>query len=406
MDRTKKIAGILSALGIFMLSGTGILGYWKITGNTGNILTMASFKNQIEEEYHVPSKVDPGQTVDKVVNVANTGTTDSMIRIRIKKMFGDIQNGAFIEDTTLNPEMIQIQCDTEMWKYRPDGYYYYADILKAGSKTKKPLFQAYTLSAEAGNEYKKKAARIIVMLESIQAQDAVEDIWRITWKDLGITRPEAAVETQTEVIYLGQRGGFQITEKDTDLFASFKNLTPGCARTQTIYVENKSSEEVQMYLRAEATDQKSMDAHTAALVKDLLEKYAVIEVSTDQGSIYRGSVSGNLNGSGSTMKNDLYLGTFKGKEKKKLLVKLALSEDMDNEFCKLTGKVRWVFTAKGEDGKTVASGRISSPSTGDNTEIGMWIALLGFSALFLTAAFMLEKSYSRKEQNEVNKRNP
>lgn len=79
---------------------------------------------------------------------------------------------------------------------------------------------------------------------------------------------------------------------------------------------------------------------------------------------------------------------------------------MDNEFCKLTGKVRWVFTAKGEDGKTVASGRISSPSTGDNTEIGMWIALLGFSALFLTAAFMLEKSYSRKEQNEVNKRNP
>lgn len=404
MDRTKKIVGILSALGICMLSGAGILGYWKITGNTGNILSMASFKNQIEEEYHVPSKVDPGQTVDKVVNVTNTGTTDSMIRVRIRKMFGDMQNGTFVEDTTLNPEMIQIQCDTELWKYRPDGYYYYADILKAGSKTKKPLFQSYTLSAEAGNEYRKKAARIVVMMESIQAQDAVEDLWKVTWKDLGITRPSDTDKTQTEVIYLGQRGGFQMTEKDTDLFASFKNLTPGCARTQTVLIENKSSEEVQMYLRAEAANQNSMNAHTAGLVRDLLEKYAVIEVSTDQGSIYRGNVAGNLSGSGSTMKNDLYLGTFKGKETKKLLVKLALSENMDNEFCKLTGKVRWVFTAKGDDGKTTVSGRV--PLTDDKTAIGMWIALLGFSALFLTAAFMIERSYSRKEQNESHKRNP
>lgn len=404
MDRTKKIVGILSALGICMLSGAGILGYWKITGNTGNILTMASFKNQIEEEYHVPSKVDPGQTVDKIVNVTNTGTTDSMIRVKIRKMFGDMQNGTFVEDTSLNPDMIQIQCDTEKWKYRSDGYYYYADILKAGNRTEKPLFQTYTLSAEAGNEYRKKAARIVVMMEAIQAQDAMEDLWKVTWKDLGITRPAVPAEIQTEVIYLGQKGGFQMTEKDTDLFASFKNLTPGCARTQTVFLENKSQEEVQMYLHAEAANQKSMDAHTAALVKELLEKYAVIEVSTDQGSIYHGSVSGNLEGGGSTMRKDLYLGTLKGSEKKKLLVKLALSEDMDNEFCKLTGKVRWVFTVKGEDGKTITSSR--TPSTGDNTELGMWIALLGFSALFLTAAFMLERNYSRKEQNEINKRNP
>lgn len=47
-----------------------------------------------------------------------------------------------------------------------------------------------------------------------------------------------------------------MTESDTDLFASFKNLTPGCARTQIIELENRSSEEVQLYLRAEAAGQK------------------------------------------------------------------------------------------------------------------------------------------------------
>lgn len=401
MDRVKRLTVIFSVLGICMLSGAGILGYWKITGNTGNILTMASFQNQIEEKYQIPSEVNPGQTIDKTVNVTNTGTVDSLIRVTVRKIFGEMQNGKFVEDSLLDPDMIQIDFDTEKWVYRHDGYFYYKDILKAGSRTEKPLFREYTLAAEAGNEYRKKEARIVVTMEAIQAQDALEDLWKVSWRDLGITRPEAVLPKETEVIYLGQRGGFQMTESDTDLFASFKNLTPGCARTQTVVIENKSSEEVGMYLRAETADQKPGNGKTAELVKKLLEQYAVIEVSTSQGCIYRGSVAGNLQGSGSTMKNDLYLGTFKGGEKRNLIVKLALSEEMENEFCSLTGKVRWVFTVKGEDGKTITTARV--PATGDKTEIGMWIALLGFSILFLTAAFMLERTYSRKEKNEAHK---
>lgn len=194
-----------------------------------------------------------------------------------------------------------------------------------------------------------------------------------------------------------------MTESDTDLFASFKNLTPGCARTQIIELENRSSEEVQLYLRAEATGQKSMDSGISQLVRELLEKYAVIEISDDQGTIYQGPVSGNLKGTGSTMREDLYLGTFQAGRQKKLKVKLALAEEMDNKFNRLTGKVRWIFTAKGEDEKAVTS--TYAPATGDKTEAGMWIALLGFSAFFLAAAFAVERSYSRREEDEADKRN-
>lgn len=404
MNRAKKLTGILMALGLCMLSGTAILGYWKMTGSSGNILTMASFQNQIEEEYRIPSHVDPGQTVDKIVNVKNTGTADSRIRVKIRKMFGERKaDGGFTEDTTLDPEMIQISCNTGYWKLMPDGYYYYTEILKAGSQTQEPLFETYTLNKIAGNEYRKKEARIVVTMEAVQAQDAVEEIWGVTDQELGITRPEGYVSEPTKVIYLGQKGGFQMTESDTDLFASFKNLTPGCARTQIIELENKSSEEVQLYLRAEAAGQKSMDANTGRLIRELLEKYAVIEITGSQGTIYHGPVSGNLKGSGNTMKEDLYLGSFQAGKQKNLKVKLALSEEMNNEFHKLTGKVRWVFTAKGEDEKTVTS--TYAPATGDRTEAGMWIALLGFSAFFLAAAFAVERSYSRREEHEADKRN-
>ena len=108
MNRAKKLTAVLTVLGICTLSVTGIMGYWKMTGSSGNILTMASFQNQIEEKYRIPPHVDPGQTVDKVVNVKNTGTADSRIRVKLHKMFGDRkEDGSFQEDTTLDPEMIQ-----------------------------------------------------------------------------------------------------------------------------------------------------------------------------------------------------------------------------------------------------------------------------------------------------------
>lgn len=404
MRKLRRTAAGALFLGLLVCSYAVILGYWKLSGSTGNILTMGSFENRIQEEYQVPSHVDPGQKVDKRVNVANTGTVDSLIRLSVKKVFGKTgEDGIFQEEPDLDPEVLQITCNTKYWKQMRDGYYYYTEILKAKETTKEPLFEEYTLSEEAGNEYKGKEGRIIVTLESVQAQADAEELWGVPLGELGITRPGTFEEEERAVRYLGQRGGFQVTESGTDLFASFKNLTPGCARTQMIALENASGEEVEFYLRAEETGQKTMTAKERELVKQLMEQYAVIEITGDSGKLYRGPVSGNLQGKGSSMKQDIFLGRFSAKEIRRLKVSLKLSEKMDNRFCSLTGKVKWIFTAKGEDsGQTVQT---TIPTTADRTEVGMWIALLVDSGICFGIVWLIERRRKRREEREIDQRN-
>ena len=45
MKKVKKLTGVLAMMGASTFLCAGVLGYWKITGSSGNILTMSSFKN-------------------------------------------------------------------------------------------------------------------------------------------------------------------------------------------------------------------------------------------------------------------------------------------------------------------------------------------------------------------------
>lgn len=324
--------------------------YWHADGDTDNILTMARYQNRIVEEYEIPEHVDPGTEIDKVVNVKNTGDVDTIIRLSVEKVFGTKKaDGTFEKDETLDPEMIEISYNSTSWNKKDDGYFYYKDILKAGKTTKEPLFTSYTLSRKAGNAYKGKEARIIVRMESIQAEGNAVSLWGMTYKDLGITAPKVPESEASRVIYLGRNKGFDIRSKRTDLFSGFKNLLPGCSRTQKIYIENDSDEEVEIFLRADTARQNKMNERQQELVLQMLEKYAAIKITHGDRTIYEGPVYGNLDKKSNTMKNDISLGRFKAGNEEELKVKLSMDPAMDNEFMKLTGKVKWIFTAEGED---------------------------------------------------------
>ena len=47
------------------------------------------------------------------------------------------------------------------------------------------------------------------------------------------------------------------------------------------------------------------------------------------------------------MKENISLGDFAAGEGKSLVVKLSLSEEMDNQYQSLLGRVNWVFSAQG-----------------------------------------------------------
>lgn len=395
--KTFLVMALATVLCVFAAAIT--YGYWSVSGTAINFLTMASYKNQIEEEYEIPHHVNPSEVVTKVVNVSNTGTVDTIIRVLVTKVFGvRAEDGSFTEDKNLDPGMIKIHFNNRYWMEREDGYYYYKGILKAGETTKEPLFSSYQLSPDADNEYKGKDARIIVMMESVQAEGDAVSVWGITYSDIGVTRPAVKPSEDAAVTYLGKEKGFDITSKKTDLFASFKNLLPGCARTQKIHINNDSADNVEIFLRAESVSQVKMSMEEKKLVEQLLNKEAVIEITDGRKCIYKGSAAGNLSGGKSTMRNNISLGVFPGSSKKELTVTLSLSPEMDNRYLELTGKVKWVFTAIGEDDSVVCSATV--PQTGDGTRIGMWIALFITSGIFLAGAAWIERKSRRTDKKK------
>ncbi|MDD3794966.1 MAG: hypothetical protein PHE06_03150 [Lachnospiraceae bacterium] len=388
----QKAVTVISLAGMCLSFVVCVSAAWQVSGDTDNILTMATYQNRIEEKYEIPDHVDPSQTVSKSVNVTNTGKTDTIVRVAVKKQFGrKKEDGSFEVDPALNPDMILITYNTTSWMEK-GGYFYYKNILEAETTTKEPLFQSYTLSPEAGNAYKGKDAQIIVTMESVQAEGNAVSLWGTTYRDLGIEAPPAPESKATSVIYGGTENGFDITTSKTDLFANFKNLLPGCGRTQEINIANQSSEAVEIKLHAEAVNQEKMTSQKRELVNQMLNQYAVIEVAANGSVIYAGPVSGNLSGTGNSIKTDISLGQYAAGETKTLTVKLSLHPKMDNSFQKITGKVKWVFTVNGEDAEAVPQNTITPAKTGINKSLaGKLTVFLGFLVLGCVSFFRSRK---------------
>ena len=371
--KIRKTIGLIASVlaGISLFSST-VFAYWNVTGRATNILSMSSYKMSVEEKYVEPDNAAPGTTFDKVVNVSNKGTVDAFVRVKVDKAFGSRgDDGILIKDESLDPEMILIHFNENAWMYK-DGYWYYKDVVPAGEMTKYPLMDKFSISEKAGNAYKGKDADIIIQMESIQAEGETLSVWNVTEKELGITYIPLLEEKDTSISFDGK--GFNFSQADTDLFVNFKNLLPGCSRTQVIKVTNDYSKEAEFTLRAESTEQNISDKEKALLVKMLLSEYATIEVKEGDQIIYSGPVDGNLAGKNNTMREAASLGVFAPNSSKDLTVTLELSPEMDNKCMDLIGKVTWIFEAIGTEngngekpnGPTPAGSSIGGSSIGNS----------------------------------------
>ncbi len=399
MRKCRILAAAAIVLGVASLFSAAALAGWNVTGISRNILTMSSYKAEIVEQYEIPPYVEPGSTVSKIVDVKNTGTVDMIVRVKIEKAFGTRDaSGKLQIDKKLDPELILVQMNETYWRYL-DGYWYYSEILGAGQTTKEPLMNGYTVSEKVTNEYKGKDAEIVVTMESIQAEGGALSMWGISETQLGIQYPASPKSSATKVHYLGREKGFTFSQKNTDLFAGFKNLLPGCSRTQKIILDSSSDEAVELFLYAQPAQQDQMTTAELSLVEKLLSSYAQIQIRYGSKTIYSGPANGNLSGSGQTMKNAISLGTIKKGEKKTMTVSLSLSPEMDNQFLSLTGKVQWVFEARGEESQkgTVKSSAIV-PKTGDNTPLFQTAVILLASLGLFAAAARMRKASDREDR--------
>lgn len=363
--------------------------YWEQKQDTVNVLTIASYEVHIEEEYETPQSVFPSQTIDKKVNIQNSGTADALVRVSLKKMFGTATGDDFIEDESLSTDVIKVQCNDRYWKQDTDGWYYYMEVLKAGEKTREPLMESFCLESPAGNAYKGKEGRIVVTMESLQADKTAARTWNIDTKEIRTTWEGEALGQETAVNYEGKNRGFSVEANETDLFASFKDLTPGCGRVQTIRLRNRSQEEVEIFLRAQEMAQKEQSEK----VQKILTTYATIQIKEKDKVLYRGPVCGN--GKASSMTQDISLGRFSANSAKDLTVTLSLSPEIEKDMQHLSAQVKWVFSAKGEDGAVVQQ---AVPVTGDPKETRGWILLMTVSGIAFLATLLYEMDRRKRRR--------
>lgn len=358
---------------VFLFSGGQVLAAWQTQGDTVNKITMSSVKGKIEETYIQGQEIYPNQEVEKRVWVANTGTVDMLVRVKVTLAWGDTldEAGNVIVNPDLGTDNIIIEYDTEHWLYdEKDGYYYYKGVLKPGEKTP-PLFESFTLDAAADRDYANKYGSILVEMECVQAGGDGISYWQKEYKDLGITYTGGkTIAMLTTVDFDSPEDGFSFRVNQGDLFANFKDLVPGESRSQEIAISNRWNEPVVIYFWAEEIEQDQATPETAALIEKLLKEYATIVITDESGKvIYTGPVWGNpvLDSKGTdSMKYPYDLGQFAAGQTKKLHVSLQLDPQMDNQYRDLLGKIKWVFRAS-DASATEIPPATTRPGTNDPT---------------------------------------
>ena len=351
--RKNTVFCLIAAL-LFLVSAVGTtFAAATIVGESVPAISTGTIKGQIVEVYETASGVYPGNTVGKTVNVKNTGDSDSIVRIKVEKVWGEVRDddGKLIPKDGLSTDNILIDYNTEYWRYNEtDGYFYYLGVLKPGETTLEPLFEEFKIDEDTGNEYAGLQGDIIIKMECVQAGSDGASLWGTTLTDLGIEYVETEpVDTTTEVTL--QDGGFVFNPETTDLFSDFKNLLPGETRNQTVKVENSTEDIYAIGVRAELIDQLGDDPATLELIDRLLKEYAQIVITDENGhKLYEGPVWGNLGVDpfefhGKTMEHNIGLGNFHPGDSKDLSVQLMLDPAIGNEYQELLGLIKWVWTA-------------------------------------------------------------
>lgn len=353
---TKKTALCIILTIIFIFSGIQTaFALETVVGDNENKVNKGNIRGRIEEIYERPENLMPGDTVPKIVNVRNTGDYDSVIRLEIEKKWGDArdENGKLIVNDSLSSDNILINYNDNKWVYdEDDGYFYYKDYLEPNELTSEPIFEEFTIDGETtGNEYANKEADIIINMECVQATGDGISIWDKTLEELEVTYVPPSMETIISEVYFEDfEEGFSFSDK-TNLLPLFEDLMPGETRTQELDVKNNFTDEVEIFLRADAVKQDDMDEEDAALVKKMLEEYLEITLKTSEGKLYYdGPIWGEskvVEHETDSLRNDVSLGSFTSDEIKKLIVDLRVNgPEMTNEYQELKGKVKWVWTAR------------------------------------------------------------
>ncbi len=186
---------------------------------------------------------------------------------------------------------------------------------------------------------------------------------------------------------------------DGNWFMSFTNMVPGGTYEDQLSIENGSKKTYALYMQVIPLEQSEKKNELLDLIS--------MNVTLGNKTLYEGTASGKKYNNGN-LQNVIYIGTYKPGEKEQIQVDLTLNKDVGLEYCDLLTNNDWKFMVtevtdsetpdNPENTKTPktieAPQKVSSPKTGDNTNIK------GFVVAIIISLMACNFVYSRKHRNK------
>lgn len=166
--RHNKLKIVLVAMALCMLTvmTQGSLAYYSATESAINVITSGDISAKIIEKMgngDFPRDgvyVMPGSVISKKVSVVNTGAHPFWLRVKLTNA---------IDDTSLSPDVMELDLNLNDWIAGEDGYYYYKNIVQPGAETEK-LFTQVKIAGNVDNSYLNKKLELTVSAFAVQSE--------------------------------------------------------------------------------------------------------------------------------------------------------------------------------------------------------------------------------------------
>ena len=198
-----------------------------------------------------------------------------------------------------------------------------------------------------------------------------------------------------KVTYSGNAGNFVFEPGSdhslTDLFPNFKGVMPGDTLTQKITVKNDADNKVKVkiYIR-------SLGAHEDS--KEFLSQLGLkVAKSEDNEMAYMFDAAANET---AQLTDWVYLGTLYSGGEVNLDVTLNVPVELPNEYQNKIGYLDWEFMI---EEFPVEPDDPKPPQTGDNSNMGLWLALMLCSGAMLIILLFWRKKDKENEENAVKR---
>lgn len=197
-----------------------------------------------------------------------------------------------------------------------------------------------------------------------------------------------ALAAQGNVTYSGNAGSVIFAPgseySPTDLFPNFKDVMPGDSLTQPITVKNQADKKVKVRIFIRA-----LGAHEDS--REFLSRLRLrVEKSGDNTMEYMFDAAASVP---AQLSDWVYLGTLYSGGKVNLNVILDVPPSLENRYQEQIGYLDWEFLIEEHPAEPTDP---EPPKTGDETQLWLWIALMGVSLLALL--LLLSKRKPKEEE--------